>query len=97
MVSRCLSATGIRFSAILFPPRNWALLAVGLPKLAHSEPDLDRVTTFRTHELRPGRAPSGPRGPRCSPRPRRLPAGRLPLRSGQSLHPAVLPIDRDLA
>jgi len=31
MVSRCLSATGIRFSAILFPPGGWALLAVGLP------------------------------------------------------------------
>ena len=30
-VSRRLSATGIRFSAILFPPRSWALLAVGLP------------------------------------------------------------------
>src|SRR3982074_1783657 len=31
MVSRCLSATGIRFSAILFPPGSWALLAVDLP------------------------------------------------------------------
>jgi hypothetical protein len=31
MVSRCLSATGIRFSAILFPPGSWALLTVGLP------------------------------------------------------------------
>jgi len=31
MVSRRLSATGIRFSAILRPPRNPALLAVGLP------------------------------------------------------------------
>ena len=31
MVSRCLSATGIRFSVILFPPGDWALLAVGLP------------------------------------------------------------------
>ena len=30
-VSRCLSATGIRFSAIRFPPRDWALLTVGLP------------------------------------------------------------------
>jgi hypothetical protein len=31
MVSRCLSAAGIRFSVILFPPGSWALLAVGLP------------------------------------------------------------------
>lgn len=30
-VSRCLSAAGVRFSVILFPPRDWAFLAVGLP------------------------------------------------------------------
>ena len=29
-VSRCLSAAGVRFSVILFPPRNWASLTVGL-------------------------------------------------------------------
>ena len=92
MVSRCLSATGIRFSVILFPPGSWALLTVGLPK--PTVPDPDGVTAFRTHELRPGWAPSTPRGQRCSSRPRRLPAGRLPLHSGQSLHPAALPIDR---
>ena len=34
MVSRCLSATGIRFSVILFPPGSWALLTVGLPAKA---------------------------------------------------------------
>ncbi len=53
-----------RFSVILFPPRSWALLAVGLPDLG---PDLDGVTAFRTHELRPGWVPSLPRGRRCSP------------------------------
>ena len=31
LVSRCLSAAGIRFSVIRFPPGNWAFLAVGLP------------------------------------------------------------------
>ena len=31
-------------------------------------PDLDGVTAFRTHELRPGWAPSIPRGRRCSSR-----------------------------
>ena len=31
-------------------------------------PDLDGVTAFRTHEQRPGWAPSIPRGQRCSPR-----------------------------
>src|SRR6516162_3100090 len=31
MVSCCLSAAGVRFSVILHPPRNPALLTVGLP------------------------------------------------------------------
>jgi hypothetical protein len=35
----------VRFSVILFPPRSWALLAVGLPD---RRPDLDGVTAFRT-------------------------------------------------
>ena len=30
-VSRCLSAAGIRFSVIRFPPGSWAFLTVGLP------------------------------------------------------------------
>jgi hypothetical protein len=30
-VSRCVSAAGIRFLVILFPPGNWAFLTVGLP------------------------------------------------------------------
>jgi len=94
MVSCCLSATGIRFSVILFPPGSWALLTVGLPSTPKARSDPDGVTPFRTHELRPGRAPSKPRGQRCSPRPRRLPAGRRPHHSSQSLHPAALPIDR---
>jgi hypothetical protein len=94
MVSCCLSATGIRFSVILFPPRSWAPLTVGLPNTPKTCTDLDGVSPFRTHELRPARAPSKPRGQRCSPRPRRLPAGRRPHLSSQSLHPAALPIDR---
>ena len=65
-VSRRLSAAGIRFSVIRFPPRSWALLAVGLP--GQNRPDLDRVTAFRTRELRPGWVPSIPRGRRCSSR-----------------------------
>ena len=94
MVSCCLSATGIRFSVIRYPPGSWALLTVDLPSTSTARPDSDGVTPFRTHEQRPGRAPSKPRGQRCSPRPRRLPAGRRPHHSGQSLHPAALPIDR---
>ena len=65
MVSRCLSATGIRFSVILRPARDSALLTVGLPA---ERPDLDGVSAFRTYELRPGWAPSVPRGRRCSSR-----------------------------
>jgi hypothetical protein len=76
VVSRCLSAAGIGFSVILFPPGSWALLAVGLPAW---RPDLDGVTTFHTYELRPGWAPSVPRGQWCSSRPRPLPGRRLPL------------------
>ncbi len=87
MVSCRLSATGIRFSVIRFPPGDWALLTVGLPRQRRCR-DPDGVTAFRTHELRSGWAPSVPRGRWCSPRPRRLTAGRLPLRNGQSLHPA---------
>lgn len=30
-VSRCVSAAGVGFLVILFPPRDWAFLAVGLP------------------------------------------------------------------
>jgi hypothetical protein len=64
-VSRCLAATGIRFSVILYPPGDWAFLAVGLPA---ERPDPDGVTAFRTHELRPGWVPPIPRGRRCSSR-----------------------------
>ncbi len=94
MVSCCLSATGIRFSVIRYPPGGWALLTVGLPNAPRRARTPNGVTTFRTHEQRPGRAPSKPRGQRCSPRPRRLPAGRGPHHSSQSLHPAALPTDR---
>ncbi len=50
-------------------------------------PDLDGVTAFRTHELRPGWLPPSPRGRRCSSRPEGVPGRRLPLPNGQSLHP----------
>ena len=75
-----------RFSVIRFPPRDWALLTVGLP--GHS-PDLDGVTAFRTHELQPGWVPPLPRGRRRSSRLSAVLNRRLPLLSGQSLHPAT--------
>ena len=62
-VSCCLSAAGLRFLGILFPPRNSALLTVGLPALAH------RTLTGFPCSARVrcgwGRASSIPRGRRC--------------------------------
>ncbi len=76
-----------RFSVIQCQPRSWALLTVGLPD-ARSRPDLDGVTAFRTHELRPGWVPPIPRGQRCSSRPRDVLGRRLPLFRGESFDPA---------
>jgi hypothetical protein len=95
VVSRRLSATGIRFSAILFPPGSWALLTVGLPA---GWPDPGGVTAFRTHEQRPGWAPSIPRGRRCSsrtertaqPAPAALP--RLVLQPRSNILPCEAPL-----
>ena len=55
-------------------------------------PDPDGVTTFRTHELRPGWVPPLPRGRRCSSRPRRVPrpapaASQRPVPAPRYLHP----------
>ena len=87
-VSRCVSAAGVRFSVIRFPPRDWALLTVGLPGKTFC-PDLDGVTAFRTHELRPGWVPPITRGQVVLARPGRLPDRHPPLPSGQSLNPAT--------
>ena len=73
---------------ILFPPGTSASLTVGLPA-APTRPDPDGVPTFRWHETRPGRAPSIPRGRRCSHDRPSAPGRRLPLHSGQPLHPGT--------
>src|ERR1051326_7190039 len=80
-LSCCLSATGIRFLGVLFPPRDSASLTVGLPP--HPRRDgPDGVSKFRTHETRPGRVPALPREQRC-PRDRRSVLGRpLPILNG---------------
>ena len=54
-----------------------------------TRPDPDGVTAFHTHELRPGWVPPIPRGRRCSPDRPFISGRRLPLLSGQSLHPAT--------
>ena len=43
-LSRCLSAAGIRFSVIRFPPRSWASLTVGLPSITRTPTGLPRST-----------------------------------------------------
>ena len=60
-------------------------------RLTGQRPDPDGVTAFRTHQQRPGWAPSRPQGRRCSSRPIVARGRRLPLGSGQSLHPAYVP------
>jgi hypothetical protein len=59
-----------------------------LTEHATARSDPDGVTAFRTHELRPGWAPSVPRGGGAHPGPGPLPGRRLPLLRGQSPHPA---------
>ena len=87
-LSRCLSAAGIRFLGVLFPPGDPALLTVGLPATPRQmPPDPNRVSTFRTHEIRPGRVSSLPRGRRCSTRPRDVHGRRLPPHNGRPLPP----------
>jgi hypothetical protein len=70
VVSRCLSAAGIRFSAILsrlvFRPSHDRPTGTDVP-------DHDGVSMFRTRELRPDWAPSVPRDQRCSHEPGQLP------------------------
>ena len=65
-VSRCLSAAGIRFLGILFPPAGF--------RSPHGRPtrqclDPGGVATFRTSESRPDWVPSLPRGPAVLTRP----------------------------
>ena len=85
-VSCRLSAAGIRFSVIPFPPRDrLSSRSAHRPKGRTS----DGVTAFRTHELRPGWVPPITRGqmvliPAGSP-PRPAPAAS----SDQSLNPAT--------
>jgi hypothetical protein len=83
-LSCCLSATGIRFLGVLFPPRSSAFLTVGLPPHPRRGGP-DGVSTFRTHETRPGRVPALPREQRC-PRDHRSVLGRrLPILNGPLL------------
>jgi hypothetical protein len=72
--SRCLSATGIRFLGIPVPPGNSAFLTVGLPNTTAC-PDPFGFSTFRTSQIRPGRAPPAPRDGGVHPAGRTSPVG----------------------
>ena len=52
-----------------------------------SMPDLDGIVTFRTHETRPGRVPSIPRGPRCPHDRKASPAAARRITTAKSLNP----------
>ena len=83
-VSRCLSATGVRFSVIRFPPGNWALLTVGLP-----DPKIRTQTGYHVAHAQDATG----LGASCTPGavvlswPAHITSQRLPLFGGQPLHP----------
>jgi hypothetical protein len=81
-----LSPLGRRHSLLghPIPAEGSALLTVGPPAQG---PDPDGVTTFRTHELRPGWVPPIPRGRWCSP-------GRVASPTGTRRFPAAVPLPR---
>jgi hypothetical protein len=82
-VSRRLSAAG---NSLLGHPIPAGELGPPYGRLTgHEGPGPDGVTTFRTHELRPGWVPPLPRGRWCSSRLRAIPSRHLPFPSGQSL------------
>jgi hypothetical protein len=84
---RC-SAADIGFSGHPLPAGGLGLPSVGLPDTSPCL-DPDGITTFHTHEMRPGWVPPVSRGRRCSPGRQKIPDRRLPLSCGQSLHPAT--------
>ena len=54
LVSRCLSAAGIRFSVIRFPLGDWAFLTVGLPARASARTPTGLPRSTRTSYDRDG-------------------------------------------
>ncbi len=79
VVSRCLSAAGLRFPVIL--SRQGFRPSYDRPTGAKA-PDHDGVSVFRTREIRPEWAPSLPRDRRCSCGPPEVLARRLPPSCG---------------
>jgi hypothetical protein len=57
-ISRCLSATGIRFLGVLFPHGIPLSSQSAYHRHPKSAADRNGVSTFPTRETRPGRVPS---------------------------------------
>ena len=92
VVSRCLSAAGLRFPAIL----SRLVFRPSYDRPTGSDaPDHDGVSTFRTREMRPERAPSLSRDRRCSRRPGAIPGP--PPAASQRHGPLPRPHDRHLS
>ena len=70
-----LSAAGIGFLGILYPPGTWAFVTSGLPPHHIGAADPDGVATFHTHETRPGWVPPRPRDGGVHPAGTISPAG----------------------
>jgi hypothetical protein len=92
-VSRCLSTTGVRFSVILCPARDWALLTVGLPASGRTSTGFPR--SARTSCDREGR-PLYPGDDGAHPDRWRLPAGVCRFAAARPCTPLQLPSLRGL-
>jgi hypothetical protein len=94
-VSRRLSATGVRFSVIRYPPGNWALLTVGLPNTPKGAPGPRRGYHVPHARTATGvDAPLYPEDGSAPPGPRDVLSQRLPLHGDQSFDPAPTSILR---
>ena len=87
----CLSATGIRFPGTLSRQRDSAPLTIGLPAGLHIPVPAGRTLARFPRSARvrpgPGRAPSLPRGQRCSPAVGRSAAAACRLSTAGPCHP----------
>jgi hypothetical protein len=80
---RRLSAAGIRFLGILFPPGNWAFVTVGLPAHLFGVLDPVGVSMFHTRETRLGLGALCAPGTAVSTRPHTLHGRRPPHHNGE--------------
>ena len=88
-----LSAAGIGFLGILYPPGTWAFVTSGLPPPRIGVADPDGVSMFRTHETRLGLGALSTPGTMVSTRPRSILGRHLPPSNGPApIIPALNPV-----